>query len=75
MKLRQSLFWDTDPKKINHKKHSQYIIERVLEFGKDSEVKWVWDTYSPLLLKKTIRNSRSISPKTKSLWNLLLKDK
>ncbi len=74
MKFRQELFWDVDPKTIDKNKHSQYIIERILEYGKDKEIKWLWDTYSQNLLKKTLRNSRSIRPKTKSLWKLLLND-
>lgn len=75
MKFRQALFWDVDPKTIDIKKHSTYIIERVLEFGKDKEVRWVWQTYKPSLLKKVISDSRVISPQTKKLWTLLLKNK
>lgn len=35
MRFRQSLFWDVDPKTIDPKKHAQYIIERILDFGYD----------------------------------------
>jgi len=72
MKFRQSLFWDTNPKLIDTKKHAAYIIERVLEFGNDKEVCWLWNFYRPSLIKKVINNSRSLSPKTISLWRLLL---
>ena len=72
MKFRQSLFWDTNSKFIDARKHAVYIIERVLEFGNDKEVSWVWNFYRPALIKKVINNSRSISPKTKNLWMLLL---
>ena len=72
MKFRQSLFWDTNPGFIDTRKHAVYIIERVLEFGNDKEVRWVWNFYGPGLIKKVIKNSRSLSPKTKSLWRLLL---
>ena len=73
MEFNQTLFWDVDPKTIDTKKHSQYIIERVLEFGSDKNVKWLFNTYKPNLLKKVVKQSRSLSPKTKSLWNLILK--
>ena len=75
VRLRGSLFWDVDPKTINAKKHATYIIERVLEFGRDPEVRWVWQTYQPDLLKKVVKNSRVLSPKTRSLWTLLLKNR
>ena len=74
-RLRGSLFWDVDPKTIDTKKHSIYIIERVLEFGRDPEVRWVWQSYQPALLKKVVNNSRVLSPKTRSLWTLLLKNR
>lgn len=75
MKFRQSLFWDVESKKIDHKKNANYVIERILEFGKDKEVSWLYQTYKPALLKKTINKSRSLSPKTRNLWNLILKKK
>ncbi|WKZ24514.1 MAG: hypothetical protein QY321_02770 [Patescibacteria group bacterium] len=73
MKLRQSLFWDVDPKKINPSKNAQYVIERIADFGRDEEVRWAFKFYDKTLLRKVISKSRSIRPKTKALWTLLLK--
>ena len=75
MKFRQTLFWDTVPQNINIKKNAPYIIERVLDFGNDREVRWLWQTYSRQLLKKVVMNSRSLRPRTKNLWLLLLQSK
>lgn len=71
MKFRQSLFWDVDPKTIDQKKNARYIIERVLDFGTDSEVRWLCRNYSAGLIKKTIKTSRVLHSKTKKLWSLL----
>lgn len=73
MKLRQALFWDTDPKKIDLQKNAQYVIERVLDLGNDKEVKWLWNFYDKKLLKKVVTNSRSLRPISKALWTLVLK--
>ena len=73
MKLRQSLFWDTDPKKIDLKKHARYIIERVMDFGRDSEVRWMWNLYEKSMLRDVVSKSRSLRPSTKALWKLILK--
>jgi len=73
MKFRQSLFWDVNPSKIDVKKNAQYIIERVADFGRDNEVKWVFDFYGKKQLRNVICKSRSIRPRTKALWTLLLK--
>lgn len=72
MRFRQALFWDVDPKTIDPKKHAQYIIERILDFGDDKEVRWMWKTYPSRLIKKTVNKSRVLMPETKNLWTLLL---
>ncbi|EKE22100.1 MAG: hypothetical protein ACD_7C00047G0002 [uncultured bacterium] len=75
MKFRQALFWDINPTKIDPKKNSQYVIERILDLGNDKEVKWMLKNYNKTMLKKVIANSRSLAPQTKSLWTLMLKVK
>lgn len=73
MKFRRALFWDTNPKKIDPKKNALYIIERVLDLGKDEEVKWVQRFYRKSLIKKVVSNPRRLMPETKTLWRLLTK--
>jgi len=75
MRFRQSLFWDVNPKNIDTKKNAQYIIERILDFGNDKEVKWLWKFYDKSILKKVVSKSRCLMPQTKSLWLLMLKNK
>jgi len=72
MPRRPSLFWDVDPKTVNPKKNSRYIIERILEFGRDDEVRWLVHFYPPELIKDTLRRSRGVlHEKTKALWALI----
>jgi len=75
MKFRQALFWDINPKNIDTKKNAQYIIERILDFGRDREVRWLYNFYNKALLKKVVARSRSLRPETKNLWKSLLKNK
>ena len=72
MKFRSTLFWDTNPKKIDVHKNAQYIIERVADFGNDKEARWVLNFYDKALLRKVVAKSRSIRPTTKALWTLLV---
>ena len=74
MKFRQTLFWDTDPEKIDPLKNAQYVIERIADMGHDDEVKWVWNFYDKSLLRSIIEKSRSLRPRTKNLWMLLLQN-
>ena len=73
MNLRRSLFWDTNPERIDLKKNARYVIERVLDFGRDDEVRWMWKLYDKALIRDVVSKSRSLRPETKSLWSLLLK--
>jgi len=73
IRFRQSLFWDVDPKTIDPKKHARYIIERVLEFGNDGEVRWLFAFYPQSLIRETMARSRGVlHGKTKALWVLVL---
>jgi hypothetical protein len=69
--LRQSLFWDVDPKDIDLKRHAQYVIERVLDFGNDDEVRWLWQTYSKRKIRNVVNTSRVLHAKSKALWSLV----
>ena len=75
MRFRQSLFWDVDPKTIIPKKHARYIIERIMDFGNDAEVRWMWKEYPKPLLADISKKSRVLRPETKSLWRLLSQPK
>lgn len=73
MTLRQSLFWDTKPETIDLDKNARYVIERVLDFGRDEEVRWLRKQYQPSLIKDVVMKSRLLKPRTRNLWTLLLK--
>ncbi|PIR86741.1 MAG: hypothetical protein COU11_04505 [Candidatus Harrisonbacteria bacterium CG10_big_fil_rev_8_21_14_0_10_49_15] len=75
MEFRQELFWDVDPKTIDPKKHARYIIERILDFGNDKEVRWMRRTYKMELIRDVVERSRALHPQTKSLWRLLTQAK
>lgn len=71
IRFRQSLFWDVDPKTIDPQKHARYIIERVLEFGNDEEVRWLWHNYPLSLMRDVAEKSRVLRPSTQYLWRAL----
>lgn len=73
MKFRPSLFWDTDPKNIDVKKNAQYIIERILNFGDENDIKWMFKNYKLSLIKHVLSSSRDISYKGVNFWAHILK--
>ena len=70
--FRQSLFWDVDPTTIDAKRHARYIIERILDFGTDEEVRWMYKTYSHSLIRDIVEHSRALQAPTKRLWEAIL---
>ncbi len=68
---RVGLFWDMDPDQLDIKQHAHFIIERIMNFGEDSEVRWMWKTYPKDLLAHVAKTSRDLRPETCSLWTLL----
>jgi hypothetical protein len=71
IQFRQALFWDTDPKKLDINKHAKYIIERIMDFGNDEEVRWMRQQYPKSLLAQVTRTSRVLHASSKTLWSLL----
>ena len=73
MKLRPSLFWDVDPDTIDLDKHARYVIERVLDFGTDEEVRWMFKQYPRKQIAEVLNLPRSqVDPKSRALWELVL---
>lgn len=71
--FRQSLFWDTDPQRLDAEKHARYIIERVLDFGNDEEIRWLFRRYPRALLREVLNRPRGgLHKKSKALWSLVL---
>lgn len=74
MKLRQSLFWDVNPRTIDLKKNASYVIERVLDFGTQKEIAWLFSQYPHKKIHETLARPRSVvQPKSRALWELILK--
>ncbi len=67
------LFWDVDFDPLRIPGHERYMIERILELGNDTAVRWAWRTFGPEAIAQTVRRSRAISPNTASLWALILR--
>jgi len=68
----QSLFWDTDPSKIDKEKNKEYIVSRILESGDIKDVNWVRVNYNLEEIKKIIATTGRISKKTAFSWKNVL---
>ena len=62
-------FWDTDLKNLTPKKHSLFIISRILEFGDEKAISWLFKNFSKRAIKNSLRKLK-ISPKSLVFWSL-----
>ena len=69
--FRPSLFWDTDVKSLDMQKDSKYIIERIMDFGNDEEVRWMRKYYPAELIASVCRSSKQLHKSTRTLWTKL----
>lgn len=65
-------FWDTDPMKVDLRRHRRFIIERLLEFGDEEAIRWVRRTFGDDAIGEVVRKSRRLSKRTANFWRLIL---
>jgi hypothetical protein len=63
-------FWDVNFDELSLEKYAFFIAERVLSFGDQTTIKWLFQNISRDLIKKVIKESRFVDPKTRIFWNL-----
>jgi hypothetical protein len=62
-------FWDVDIKKLDIEKHATFILERILEFGDEKAVRWLFKHFTNDKITDAIRTSRNISLKSANFWS------
>ncbi|OGZ23900.1 MAG: hypothetical protein A2896_03070 [Candidatus Nealsonbacteria bacterium RIFCSPLOWO2_01_FULL_43_32] len=65
-------FWDTDFSKLNKNSHSQFIIGRILEYGDERAIKWLFKSFKRSEIGETIEKRRNMSPLSAHYWGLIL---
>ena len=65
-------FWETEFSQISVNKNKPYIIERILELGNLSAVKWLFLNYTKNEIKEVLEKSRKVSAKSRNFWQLIL---
>jgi hypothetical protein len=60
----RGIFWDTDVENLKMGKHDLYIVERVLDYGQQSDWELLRKLYSKEEIIKYATQSRDLKPKT-----------
>lgn len=57
-KFLQSSLWSYDIKKMDVKADKDLIIQQVLNYGTEKQLKWLFETYSEKEIKEVLRHPR-----------------
>lgn len=65
-------FWDIDPTQLRVSRHKVYVIERLLEYGDLSAVRWMEQQFSREEIIQVVRQSRTLSQRSANFWAKML---
>ncbi|MEW6619528.1 MAG: hypothetical protein AB1422_09405 [bacterium] len=69
-KYLKKYFWDISFEALNKDNYSNFIIERILEYGDEKAIFWMIKSFSIQLIKNTLLHTRRLSPKSANFWRL-----
>lgn len=61
-------FWDCSFEELTIEKYPKFIIERILNYGKESEIKWLRKNVDGDYFKNIALTSRRLDRKTANYW-------
>lgn len=65
-------FWDVDVEHLDIHGHKKYILERILEFGDEEAVAWMWKNFSIDDIASALDDTKNMSKKSINFWRLIL---
>jgi len=66
-----SIFWDVNPTGFDPAFHPQFCISRVLEFGDQTAVAWLWNSFSREAIEQVVRSERRLTRRSANFWALV----
>lgn len=72
-KFLKKYFWDVDFSKLDKDFHSQFIIERILEYGDERSTRWLFQNFRKSEIVKILTRRRNLSPLSANYWSLVLR--
>lgn len=67
----KKFFWDTELNAIDSRKHSSYIIDRLLKMGDILSWQWLFKNYSSDQIKTRVLKSKQLTKKDISFFSLI----
>ncbi|MEO0094267.1 MAG: hypothetical protein ABIL46_05790 [candidate division WOR-3 bacterium] len=71
-KFIKKYFWEADLDKLDIKKYRIYILRRIMEYGDEKAVAWLWKNFKKSEMRKVLIESRGFSKKSANYWAVIL---
>ena len=65
-------FWDVEFEKIEFSKRRIYVLKRLLEYGDEKAIDWMWENFKRSEMEDALVNFRGYSRKSANFWALIL---
>jgi CRISPR/Cas system-associated protein Cas10 (large subunit of type III CRISPR-Cas system) len=65
-------FWDVQFEKINLQENREYILRRILNYGDERAVAWMYANFEKSEMRSALTNFRGYSQKSANYWSLML---
>jgi len=65
-------FWEVRFKDLDLQKCRVYILRRILEYGDEKVVTWLWKNFKKSEIKNVLINYRGLSQKSANYWAIVL---
>ena len=70
--LNKNIFWDVNLKTNDIRKNASFVIGRILEYGDENDVKWMFRNFKPSQIRQTLLKKNNISTKSAIYWAFIL---
>ena len=68
----EKYFWDVDFQKVDPRESCAYVLKRILEYGDQKAVAWMWKNFKKSEIKYALTNFRGYSQKSANFWAFIL---
>lgn len=65
-------FWDVEFGELDLQKHRLYVLNRILNYGDEKAIAWMWKNFKNSEIKYALSNFRDFSQKSANFWALIL---
>ncbi|MEK7518035.1 MAG: hypothetical protein AAB583_05830 [Patescibacteria group bacterium] len=62
-------FWDVDFGKLTLRQNSSFVAARLLEYGDEQAIRWLFKNIENSIIIETLTKSRSLSNKSLVFWS------